>query len=167
MDDEGGEEVEGFLTLRRRTSSIRRRCRVIHKGRKLVQVGKEMYTTTPRPALTLQRGSSRRGLCQSSRDAPQVGFEARGCNRLLQRCKLLQEGERTRCTLHTLELIDTEAINCLRLAVDLYTDEGRFSMAAKYQKEIGELYEAEMDFEHAIEAYQKAADFFEGENSVR
>lgn len=40
-------------------------------------------------------------------------------------------------------------------------------MAAKYQKEIGELYEAEMDFEHAIEAYQKAADFFEGENSVR
>jgi len=41
----------------------------------------------------------------------------------------------------------------------------RFSIAAKHQKEIAELYEAELDFEHAIESYQVAADYFEGEGS--
>lgn len=60
-----------------------------------------------------------------------------------------------------------DAVNSLHLAVELYTDEGRFSMAAKYQKEIGELLEAEMEYEKAIEAYQVAADFFEGENATR
>jgi len=58
-----------------------------------------------------------------------------------------------------------EAANCLRTAVELFTDEGRFSIAAKHQKEIAELYEAELDFEHAIESYQVAADYFEGEGS--
>jgi len=59
---------------------------------------------------------------------------------------------------------NTEAVNCLRTAIELFTDEGRFSIAAKHQKEIAELYEAENDSEHAIEAYQAAADFFDGES---
>jgi alpha-soluble NSF attachment protein len=53
-----------------------------------------------------------------------------------------------------------------RQAVELFTDEGRFSIAAKHQKEIAELLEADGDAEAAIEAYQQAADFFEGENST-
>jgi len=59
-----------------------------------------------------------------------------------------------------------EAVNCFKSAIDLYTDEGRFSIAAKHQKELAELYEGEMDFEHALECYQVAADFFDGENST-
>jgi alpha-soluble NSF attachment protein len=58
-----------------------------------------------------------------------------------------------------------DAVNCLRTAVELYTDDGRFSIAAKHQKEIGELYEQELDFENAIEAYQTAGEYYEGENS--
>jgi len=58
-----------------------------------------------------------------------------------------------------------EAQQHLKMAVDLFTDEGRFAIAAKHQKEIGEFLEQEMDFAGAIEAFQVAADFFEGENS--
>jgi alpha-soluble NSF attachment protein len=59
-----------------------------------------------------------------------------------------------------------EAVNYLRTAVDLYTDEGRFSIAAKHQKEIAEYYEEALDHEKALEAYQKAADFYDGEGST-
>jgi len=62
---------------------------------------------------------------------------------------------------------NTEAcVDCLKQAVELFTGEGRFSIAAKNQKEIAEVYEAELNYESAIEAYQQAADFFEGENST-
>ena len=47
-----------------------------------------------------------------------------------------------------------------------YTEEGRFSIAAKYQKEIAEHYESENDLENALEAYEAAADFYEGEGST-
>jgi len=59
-----------------------------------------------------------------------------------------------------------EAIRLYHIAIELFTDEGRFSMAAKHQKEIAELYEAEMKYEQAMEEYQKAGDLFEGENST-
>jgi len=58
-----------------------------------------------------------------------------------------------------------DAVNCYKTAIELYTDEGRFSIAAKHQKELAELYEGEMDYENAIENYQTAAEFYEGENS--
>ena len=58
------------------------------------------------------------------------------------------------------------AIACLREAVELYCDEGRFSIAAKQQKEIGELCEKEMDFEGAIDQYQAAADLYDGEDAT-
>jgi hypothetical protein len=38
----------------------------------------------------------------------------------------------------------TEAIELLQQAVEVYTDSGRFSMAAKIQKDIAEMLEAEM-----------------------
>jgi len=59
-----------------------------------------------------------------------------------------------------------DAVECLKKAVELYTGEGRFAIAAKNQKEVAEIYESELDFEKAIEAYQLAADYFEGENST-
>ena len=60
-----------------------------------------------------------------------------------------------------------DSANCLRMAVDFYTDEGRFSMAAKHEKELAELYEAESQFDKASEAFQTAADYYEGENATR
>ncbi|EGC31344.1 soluble NSF attachment protein alpha isoform [Dictyostelium purpureum] len=59
-----------------------------------------------------------------------------------------------------------DAINCLKAAIEYYTDEGRFAISAKHQKEIAELYEAEGDIDQAIASYQIAADYFEGENST-
>jgi alpha-soluble NSF attachment protein len=58
-----------------------------------------------------------------------------------------------------------ESIDLLQQAVEVYTDGGRFSMAAKIQKDIAEMLEAEMDFENAMTAYQLAADYYEGENA--
>jgi len=59
----------------------------------------------------------------------------------------------------------TDSINCMKIAVDLFTEEGRFSIAAKHQKEVAEFYEQEMDFDNAIEAYQTASEYYEGEGS--
>ncbi|KAJ9175959.1 hypothetical protein P3X46_014458 [Hevea brasiliensis] len=56
-----------------------------------------------------------------------------------------------------------EAISCLVQAVELFCDIGRISMAARYYKEIAELYESEANIEKAIYFYEKAADFFQGE----
>jgi alpha-soluble NSF attachment protein len=59
-----------------------------------------------------------------------------------------------------------EAIRLFHLAVDLLTDEGRFSIAAKHQKEIAEIYESEMKYDKSMEEYQKAGDLYEGEGST-
>jgi len=59
-----------------------------------------------------------------------------------------------------------EATMCLKQAIEFYTDEGRFSIAAKHQKELAELYEAESDLENAISSYQLSADYYEGEGST-
>jgi len=58
-----------------------------------------------------------------------------------------------------------EAMLCMKQAIEFYTDEGRFSIAAKHQKELAELYEGESDLENAISSYQLAADYYEGEGS--
>jgi len=57
-----------------------------------------------------------------------------------------------------------DAINCLQIAVDCFCKEGKFGTAAKQQKEIAELFESQLDSEHALQAYQQAADYFEGES---
>lgn len=59
-----------------------------------------------------------------------------------------------------------DRIKYLKAAVELFTDEGRFSIAAKQLKEIAEFLESEMEFEKAIDEFQQAADFFEGEGST-
>ncbi|KAI4306913.1 hypothetical protein L6164_030153 [Bauhinia variegata] len=56
-----------------------------------------------------------------------------------------------------------EAVSCLDQAVNHFCDIGRLSMAARYYKEIGELYESEQNIEQAIVYYEKSADFFQNE----
>ncbi|KAF9676985.1 hypothetical protein SADUNF_Sadunf08G0060300 [Salix dunnii] len=58
----------------------------------------------------------------------------------------------------------TEAISCLAQAVDMLCDIGRISMAARYFKEIAELYESDANIEKSMENYNKAADFFQNED---
>ncbi|KAA8583498.1 hypothetical protein FQN60_014706 [Etheostoma spectabile] len=62
----------------------------------------------------------------------------------------------------------SEAINCLNQAIDIYTDMGRFTIAAKHHITIAEVYEAELvDIEKAIAHYEQAADYYKGEESNR
>ncbi|KAM9168625.1 alpha-soluble NSF attachment protein isoform 2-T2 [Mergus octosetaceus] len=59
-----------------------------------------------------------------------------------------------------------EAINCLIRAIEIYTDMGRFTIAAKHHVAIAEIYEAELvDIEKAIAHYEQAADYYKGEES--
>ena len=58
-----------------------------------------------------------------------------------------------------------QALRCYREVVQVHIDLGRFTMAAKIQKEIGELLEAEGDTAAALDEYQQAADFYKAEES--
>ncbi|KAK7385800.1 hypothetical protein VNO78_31669 [Psophocarpus tetragonolobus] len=57
----------------------------------------------------------------------------------------------------------TESASCLDNAVNIYCEIGRLSMAARYLKEIAELYESEQNIEQAVVYYEKSADFYENE----
>ncbi|XP_048326600.2 alpha-soluble NSF attachment protein 2 [Ziziphus jujuba] len=56
-----------------------------------------------------------------------------------------------------------EAISCLEQAVNFFCDIGRLNMAARYYKEIAELYESEQNLEKAIEFFDRAAELFQSE----
>lgn len=59
----------------------------------------------------------------------------------------------------------TKSLRCYREVVSLHIDLGRFTQAAKVQKEIGELLEAEGDSAAACDEYQKSVDYYEAEES--
>mmetsp|Transcript_887 Transcript_887/g.2310 ORF Transcript_887/g.2310 Transcript_887/m.2310 type:complete len:295 (+) Transcript_887:67-951(+) len=59
-----------------------------------------------------------------------------------------------------------DAVRALEHAVSYYSDQGRFSQAAKLQQEIGTVYENDGDFDRAVPAYQAAGELFEGENTM-
>jgi len=60
-----------------------------------------------------------------------------------------------------------EAVNCLMKAIDIFTDMGRFTIAAKHHQTIAEIYESELvDLDKCIKHYEKAADYFRGEEST-
>ncbi|XP_043094675.1 N-ethylmaleimide-sensitive factor attachment protein, alpha a [Puntigrus tetrazona] len=60
-----------------------------------------------------------------------------------------------------------EAINCFCQAIDIYTDMGRFNIAAKHHISIAEIYESELlDIDKAIAHYEQAADYYKGEEST-
>ncbi|XP_063236214.1 alpha-soluble NSF attachment protein [Bacillus rossius redtenbacheri] len=59
-----------------------------------------------------------------------------------------------------------EAVTCLLKAIEIYTDMGRFTMAAKHHQAIAELYETEaVDLDRAVQHYEQAADYFKGEDN--
>lgn len=60
-----------------------------------------------------------------------------------------------------------EAVNCLNRAIEIYTDMGRFNIAAKHHMSVAEIYENELvDIEQAISHYEQAADYYKGEEST-
>nr|XP_046245782.1 N-ethylmaleimide-sensitive factor attachment protein, alpha b isoform X2 [Scatophagus argus] len=60
-----------------------------------------------------------------------------------------------------------EAINCLNRAIEIYTDMGRFTIAAKHHISIAEIYETELvDIDKAIAHYEQAGDYYKGEEST-
>lgn len=59
-----------------------------------------------------------------------------------------------------------QAVNSLLRAIEIYTDMGKFNLAAKHHMTIAEIYENEcVDIEKAITHYEQAADFYQGEES--
>ncbi|TRY59886.1 hypothetical protein DNTS_008119 [Danionella cerebrum] len=60
-----------------------------------------------------------------------------------------------------------EAIGCFSQAIDIYTDMGRFNIAAKHHISVAEIYESELlDIDKAIVHYEQAADYYKGEEST-
>lgn len=57
----------------------------------------------------------------------------------------------------------TEAALSLDQAVNLFLEIGRLNMAARYCKELGELYEQEQNIEKAMDYFERAADLFQSE----
>lgn len=59
-----------------------------------------------------------------------------------------------------------KAVECLQKGNEIYTDMGRFTMAAKNHMSIAEIYENEIaDLDNAIRHFEQAADYFKGEES--
>ena len=58
-----------------------------------------------------------------------------------------------------------EAVSCLRVAIAHYTDTGKFSQAARHQQEVGEILESQLELDEAINAYETAAEYLEGNNN--
>eukprot|EP00117_Sycon_ciliatum_P035313 scpid73375/ scgid26800/ Alpha-soluble NSF attachment protein; N-ethylmaleimide-sensitive factor attachment protein alpha len=60
-----------------------------------------------------------------------------------------------------------EAISCLTRAIEIFTDMGRFNIAAKHHMAIAELYETQdANIKEAIQHYEQAADYYRGEEST-
>lgn len=57
------------------------------------------------------------------------------------------------------------AIKCLLNAIQIYTDLGRFVIAAKLHNNIAEIYEQNLQFEKSIQHYEQAADYFKVEEN--
>ncbi|KAG0622752.1 hypothetical protein M758_3G120900 [Ceratodon purpureus] len=56
------------------------------------------------------------------------------------------------------------AVRMMIMAIQMFEDIGRLSMAAKHYKDIADIYEKEEDYPKAMEYYDKAADLYSGEN---
>ncbi|XP_003746133.1 alpha-soluble NSF attachment protein [Galendromus occidentalis] len=58
------------------------------------------------------------------------------------------------------------AVECYQRAIEIYTDMGRFNIAAKHHVSIAELFENELnDIDKAIVHYEQAAEYYKGEES--
>ena len=59
-----------------------------------------------------------------------------------------------------------KAVELYEEAIAIYCDMGRFSNAAKLEKEIAEMYENDNQPDKSMQHYQQAANYFQGEDSV-
>ncbi|KAM9441345.1 N-ethylmaleimide-sensitive factor attachment protein, alpha a [Clarias gariepinus] len=60
-----------------------------------------------------------------------------------------------------------EAIKCLSRAIDINTDMGHFTTAAKHHITVAEIYESELlDMDKAVVHYKQAGDYYKGEEST-
>jgi alpha-soluble NSF attachment protein len=59
----------------------------------------------------------------------------------------------------------SNAINFSLSAIQIYTDLGRFTMAAKQHGNIAEIYEHNLELEKAVQHYEQAADYFKVEEN--
>eukprot|EP00696_Hemimastix_kukwesjijk_P006781 gnl/Hemi2/18607_TR6156_c0_g1_i1.p1 gnl/Hemi2/18607_TR6156_c0_g1~~gnl/Hemi2/18607_TR6156_c0_g1_i1.p1 ORF type:complete len:288 (+),score=103.19 gnl/Hemi2/18607_TR6156_c0_g1_i1:58-921(+) len=59
----------------------------------------------------------------------------------------------------------SEMVNCYRFAIEIYLDMGRFSNAARYEKELAEHFEESLMFDDAIRHYSNAADHYNNSES--
>lgn len=58
---------------------------------------------------------------------------------------------------------DDRAVPCYEMAVDIFTDDGKFSNAAKLMKELGEHHAEQDNYDKAVEAWKKSVDYYQGE----
>lgn len=59
-----------------------------------------------------------------------------------------------------------KSIDCLMRAIEMYTDLGRFTIAAKHHMTIAEIYETMLaDMDQAVRHYEQAADYYKSEES--
>jgi alpha-soluble NSF attachment protein len=59
-----------------------------------------------------------------------------------------------------------DAVRVLAMAIQHYISKGNFRRAATHQQNLAEVYEVELgDPKRALEAYEKAAEWFEGDNA--
>lgn len=62
---------------------------------------------------------------------------------------------------HCFSFVDIERSNeALKKTLQIYTNQGRFQMAGKIQKQMAEKFEEDLEYDKAIEAYKEAADYF-------
>jgi len=59
----------------------------------------------------------------------------------------------------------TNAIPVMLKAIEIFAEEGKFGMAAKYEKETAEMFEQMSDTDNAMKHYELAADFYENDNA--
>ncbi|KAG5283960.1 hypothetical protein AALO_G00021430 [Alosa alosa] len=60
-----------------------------------------------------------------------------------------------------------EAVKCLGQSIEIYTDMGRFTIAAKHHVTTAEIYESELlDIEKAVAQYEQAADYYKMEEAT-
>ncbi|XP_059159187.1 alpha-soluble NSF attachment protein-like [Physella acuta] len=58
------------------------------------------------------------------------------------------------------------AVSAIHKAIEIYTDMGRFNIAAKHHITVAEIYESELvDTEKSMQNYEQAADYYKGEES--
>lgn len=59
------------------------------------------------------------------------------------------------------------AARCLNVAIDRYCAKGNFRRAASQKEQLGELFEVEIgDLKTALESYEAAAGWYEGDNAT-